>query len=625
MTSSESRFYSWPPRYVERVRSVSASVSGVFIKSSWPQVKPIRVPVAVLASTSVFLGRLLRAVDDVERVAIVVEDALQDDLTAFRDFATSGCFALDDVSRPRIFEVFGRLGVDLHQLDLTQEEGSGNLKEEFQFDDVQFEAELQEEDEPIQFESDDFDVMPVETAAEAADEDYYYDDDYEEEEEEEEDVKPTFPLPSRSPRKKATRSRKSRAVEEEMDDFIDDDDVDDEDEDYKPLKRSGIRAKDVKGYKKAYRNSLVTPVFGKAKKDRGQSAAQIYTEGVQDETKKHLCPDCIFSTNDKSTFKQHRIFHIRGGSKSDEKLYFCPYCLKDFKTKYQKDEHTRSEHNETYLRCRYCRKAFYLTKKTEFEAHEAEHEIPKYKNCIQCGLEFPKGKPQAVQHLKVHGERHDGQCVQCPAVFNSWEEHKEHVKAAHSAIWHYRCGHCGEIFDRKDLMREHRFSMHGEENKRTLCPECGKNIGKQYMAYHMSTHTGEDLIQCPHCPMMVKKMRFKTHIKDSHNPQVCTECGKQFAGITALRRHRRSQHIPDEEKAYHCRYCRKGFNTKQFWLDHENIHTGERPHKCDTCGNTYKNTSALVQHIRTVHKGLKRTHKEEQLSQAAKKRQLQIQ
>ncbi len=519
----------------------------VAVASSLRHVKAVNVPVVVLAAVSPnLLGRILREVEDV--AVVVVEDARQSDLDALEAFVRSGRFALTASSRPRIEKCFKRLGINLESLDLSLEEAEDA---NFGLDDIDFETELveHEADLPLQFE----------VTLDENDEDF-----------------------EMRPKRRNVKRKKSFSVKVKAELFDDEED----EEEILPTPRRVSR------------------------RSGGQEATRIYTDGVQDKSKKYQCKECLFSCNASAVFKQHRIFHIRG-SEVGEKLYFCPYCYQDFKTKALKDEHARTEHTETYLKCRFCRKSFHIAKKSDFDTHEAEHQIPKFKNCIQCGVEFPKGKVQALQHGKTHGPYHDDRCTQCPAVFNSWEEHKEHVETVHMGRRMFRCGYCGEVFDRKDVMKQHCYTVHGEETNRTLCPECGKNVASVHIDEHMRTHTDTEKVQCPLCPNMMRPKALKQHMRHRHNTQVCTDCGKQFPGIRGLQRHRMSTHAADADKPFRCRYCPKGFVQKMAWLDHENVHTGERPYRCDICHNTYKNASVRNQHVRTAHKGLKRTLAEE--------------
>lgn len=50
-----------------------------------------------------------------------------------------------------------------------------------------------------------------------------------------------------------------------------------------------------------------------------------------------------------------------------------------------------------------------------------------------------------------------------------------------------------------------------------------------------------------------------------------------------------------------CSYCPKIFTTKNKRIDHENFHTGKRPHHCLTCSKSFAITASLSRHVR-LHK-----------------------
>ena len=65
-------------------------------------------------------------------------------------------------------------------------------------------------------------------------------------------------------------------------------------------------------------------------------------------------------------------------------------------------------------------------------------------------------------------------------------------------------------------------------------------------------------------------------------------------------------HTPEDKKPYVCLLCDpvKGFVTKNYYEDHQNIHTGEKPHKCDKCPNVaYACRANLNAHVRATHEG----------------------
>ena len=53
-----------------------------------------------------------------------------------------------------------------------------------------------------------------------------------------------------------------------------------------------------------------------------------------------------------------------------------------------------------------------------------------------------------------------------------------------------------------------------------------------------------------------------------------------------LKFHKKS-HMPDDQMPYKCSFCSKGFIQRNKLNDHENMHRGEKPHKCEQCNVAY--------------------------------------
>ena len=74
-------------------------------------------------------------------------------------------------------------------------------------------------------------------------------------------------------------------------------------------------------------------------------------------------------------------------------------------------------------------------------------------------------------------------------------------------------------------------------------------------------------------------------------------------------RHMSREHEEGRIKPFVCDICNKGFEDKQNYLDHKNIHAGIKPHQCKECPIGFASKANLLMHVKTVHLGLKRTSK----------------
>lgn len=135
-------------------------------------------------------------------------------------------------------------------------------------------------------------------------------------------------------------------------------------------------------------------------------------------------------------------------------------------------------------------------------------------------------------------------------------------------------------------IKSHMLLLHCNEKPYT-CDYCKKSFAlKQYLIKHMITHTNEKKYECNVC---FKKFGHKSsfqmhniiHFKDSlpeNDPRV--------------KRRKRELELVE------CAICKLKVGRKSLFL-HKKIHIEELPHKCDTCGKSFRRKSSMKEHMHT--------------------------
>ena len=118
------------------------------------------------------------------------------------------------------------------------------------------------------------------------------------------------------------------------------------------------------------------------------------------------------------------------------------------------------------------------------------------------------------------------------------------------------------------------------------------------MKTHIETVHSNEIHTCPKCGKEYSNIHYlNKHVKGAHGEKIpCIHCGKLYGTRHDMNRHIQSQHTSNDQKKYRCETCGKGFSANERLKDHINIHTGEKPYKCQFCTACFASKGNHVQH-----------------------------
>lgn len=240
-------------------------------------------------------------------------------------------------------------------------------------------------------------------------------------------------------------------------------------------------------------------------------------------------------------------------------------------------------------------------------------------NCLYCERRFNNKKSLASHMNRKHNHR-------------SLKKNKKPKIQKDPSLKSYKCTICEQVFNQRQLLRQH-FKIHiVEGDKPYLCPTCNKTFhllttlkvhlirhrairpylcftcGKSYatnkdLERHLRWHTGEKPFKCNECSANFTRLssltKHKLNIHDGVRHHECDVCQKKFTSIHHVKRHKLTH---TGEKPHACSHCPKAFSQRVELVIHTRMHTGEKPFTCDVCDHTFRQKSSLNTHRKSHHK-----------------------
>lgn len=326
---------------------------------------------------------------------------------------------------------------------------------------------------------------------------------------------------------------------------------------------------------------------------------------------RYLCEECGTDYSSKQTLNLH-ISKKHDPVDSVINPVVCSHCREQFSNSDNLMTHVASVHPEeievpnfSLFTCGYCEKDF-PTKdglRTHIKIHSEVKQCPKYV-CETCGKEFP-----TITKLNKHSLTHSGikpfVCSLCAKAFNQACNLKKHTAAVHPENIVdpevFVCGFCKKEFHVKERLKMHMRTHSGvRPYKCTTCPMTFCRPSQ--LKFHQVSHSKDKRFSCPHCPVKyISQYKLRDHIKKHETLKLsCKPCDKNFVNARMYKSHMNRYHS-DTYRDVTCPVCNKIL--KGHLKEHMLIHSGEKKHKCEVCGQAFLMPTALRVHRRT-HKGV---------------------
>ncbi|XP_073842830.1 zinc finger protein 711-like [Musca autumnalis] len=295
----------------------------------------------------------------------------------------------------------------------------------------------------------------------------------------------------------------------------------------------------------------------------------------------------------------------------------CELCGRCYENAYNLRAHIKDKHPSSidldYI-CKICNQRLATQTGLDrhcYRTHPETRKPTKYK-CEPCGISFTDHSnlrrhirnkhPISLDTMNETPEPIKHKCEICGCRYKQLDSLRIHMRNIHplSLDTEFRCELCHKGFSTQAGLDMHSYTRHPEAQKPAehKCEQCG-------ICYMKSKHLQEHIkkkhpsrIDPDYTCELYQKFTTQAGL-ETHSTWKCEICGSSYKDSTALQLHIKYKHT---DLKYICKICNARYTTQRGLDKHSDLkHPVGTRYKCEICGSCYKKSTTLRLHIRKEH------------------------